>query len=245
MSYHAQRIAEFCLTHRIPCTAENCEAFDTLYAKLLSFNAHTNITRITEAAAVCDKHFLDSLYPLAFGLFPENACVLDLGCGGGFPGLPLSIMRRDLTVTFLDSTAKKLLFVKQMAEEFSLNANVVSARAEDWISGHREAFDVVVSRAVADLPILCELALPYVKVGGKFIAYKSQKGCDLKDKSSELSRSANALSHLGGIIDAVYDTPLFGENGETAEHAVAVIKKIEVTDTIYPRKYAAIKKLPL
>ena len=137
--------------------------------------------------------FIDSLYPLKYNLIPDNAKVIDIGCGAGFPGLPLKMMKKDIDISFVDSTEKKLRFTSSVSDRFSLNAQTYPARAEELVAkGNREVYDVCVSRAVASLQVLCELCLPYVKKDGVFIAYKSMKECDDANTESELFKAKKA-----------------------------------------------------
>ena len=142
---------------------------------LLEVNAHTNLTAIREPVGIIDKHYVDSL--LAMHLIPEGSRVLDLGCGPGFPSIPLAIMRPGLEIVALDSTAKKIDFVQESTEILQLsNITAISGRAEDIkLRKTLGKFDIVVSRAVARLNILCELCLPYLKIGGTVIALKGGK----------------------------------------------------------------------
>ena len=142
---------------------------------LLEVNAHTNLTAIREPVGVVDKHYIDSL--LAMDLIPNGARVLDLGCGPGFPSIPLAIMRPDLEITALDSTAKKIDFVQKSAEILQLsNLKGVCGRAEDAkLRKILGKYDIVVSRAVARLNVLCELCIPYLKIGGCLVALKGAK----------------------------------------------------------------------
>lgn len=145
------------------------------------------------------------MFPLAHGLIPNEASVIDIGCGAGFPGLPLKIIKNDIRISFVDSTAKKLRFTQSISDEFGLDAKIHAARAEELVAtGHREKYDVAVSRAVAALPVLCELCLPFVKVGGLFIAYKSMKECDEANPQSELSMAKKAIPALGSKIAAKF-----------------------------------------
>lgn len=171
---------------------------------------------------------MDSLYPLKYALLPQNATVIDIGCGAGFPGLPLKLLRSDIDISFVDSTEKKLRFTSSVSERFSLDAHVFSARAEELVAkGHREKYDIVVSRAVASLPVLCELCLPFVKVGGAFIAYKSLKECDTANPESELSLAAKAIPALSGKVEKIYPAPLPEADGTVSEHALLLIRKIK------------------
>ena len=213
---------------------------------LSDFNAHTNVTALKTESDICSRHFLDSLYPLKYDLLPQNAKIIDIGCGAGFPGLPLKMLRPDLDISFVDSTEKKLRFTASISEEFSLDAHIFPARAEELVAkGHREKYDIVVSRAVAALPVLCELCLPFVKVGGAFIAYKSLKKCDTANPESELSLAAKAIPALSGKVEKIYPAPLPEADGTVSEHALLLIRKTKPTNPIYPRRYAAIVKKPL
>ena len=244
MGYSAERVAAFCLEKGIEC--DNAADFDILCERLLAFNAHTNVTAIKTESGVCVLHFLDSLYALAYDLIPRGASVIDIGCGAGFPGLPLAMVRKDIHVSFVDSTAKKLKFTSEISDLFGLGADVFPARAEELLAGgHREKYDIAVSRAVASLPVLCELCLPYVKVGGAFIAYKSKKECDTTNPMSELSLAKKAIPALGGKVEVIHDANLTEDDGRIDEHALIVIRKVKATNPIYPRRYAAIVKKPL
>lgn len=246
MSYTSEHILAFCKQNDIACTEETAEKFDSLFQMLSEFNAHTNVTALKTESDICSRHFLDSLYPLKYALLPQNATVIDIGCGAGFPGLPLKLLRSDIDISFVDSTEKKLRFTSSVSERFSLDAHVFPARAEELVAkGHREKYDIVVSRAVASLPVLCELCLPFVKVGGAFIAYKSLKESDASNPESELSLAAKAIPALSGKLEKIYPAPLSEADGTISEHALLMIRKIKPTNPIYPRRYAAIVKKPL
>jgi len=206
---------------------------------LLAVNAHTNLTAIRELTDIVDKHYIDSL--LASDLIPANARMLDLGCGPGFPSIPLAIMRPDLDITGLDSTAKKIDFVKKSAEILQLsNLKGVSGRAEDQkLRKELGKFDVVVSRAVARLNILCELCLPYLKVGGKLIALKGAKF------EEELAEATNATKILGGEVIEIKQIDLTTVKNQTETRGIIVIQLKKEPPQQYPRAYATILKRPL
>ena len=206
---------------------------------LLEVNAHTNLTAIREPVGIVDKHYVDSL--LAMHLISEGARVLDLGCGPGFPSIPLAIMRPDLEIVALDSTAKKIDFVQKSAEILQLsNINAISGRAEDIkLRKTLGKFDVVVSRAVARLNILCELCLPYLKIGGSLIALKGAK------YEEELTEAANAIKVLGGeFIKSEQKSLIITENQEETRGMIVIQLKKD-PPVQYPRAYATILKKPL
>ena len=215
--------------------AELAKRMEYLYNELIRVNSYMNLTAITDVTGVVYRHIADCLCAAKF--IPKNAKVMDVGCGGGFPTLPLAIARPDLEITALDSTAKKLEFVKSVAKDLSLSVKNLPARAEEVANDplYREAFDVCVSRAVARLSILDELCLPFVKVGGLFLALKGQ------DHEAELKEARLGIERLGGKVlsDAEYLIP------DAGTRSVTVIEKIKNTPKEYPRAFAKIKKAPL
>ncbi len=212
--------------------ADKADAFAVLLKELLQFNETTNLTAITEPREVVIRHFIDSL--TVADEIPEGANVIDVGCGGGFPTLPLAIARPDLTITALDSTAKKLTFVDKMAKILSLNVRALAARAEE-IPECREKFDVCVSRAVARMNLLTELCLPQVKVGGKFIAMKAQSG------EEELKEALGGIEKLGGKVMKTSAFTLC----DAGERYLITVDKVAPTPSAYPRPWGKIKKKPL
>lgn len=211
---------------------ENKDAFAALLKDLLAFNAVTNLTAITDPEEVILRHFADSL--TVADKIPEGASVIDVGCGGGFPTLPLAIARRDLSITALDSTAKKLVFVENTAKKLSLKVKTLAARAEE-IPEHREQYDVAVSRAVARMNLLDELCLPLVRVGGLFIAMKGASGME------ELDEAAKGIVALGGKVK---DTDAFTLQS-AGERVLITVEKVSPTPITYPRSWGKIKKKPL
>ena len=201
---------------------ERAAAFNRYAEMLRERNEKINLTAITEPEEVKVKHFLDSCS--AAELLPEGASVLDIGSGAGFPGLPLKIVRPDLTVTLLDSVNKKVAFVSDVVAELKLSGvTAVHARIEDF--PHKGEYDAVVSRAVAELSTLAEYALPFVKIGGAFIAYKSEKA------ESEAEAAASAITLLGGRIREIREA--FVAAGLTRK--LIIIDKIAPTPPKYPR----------
>ncbi len=211
------------------------ERFEILYEKLTETNQVMNLTALTERRDIIIGHFADSLS--AADEIPEGARVIDVGCGGGFPTLPLAIARPDLSVTALDSTTKKLVFVADMAKELELSLETLAMRAEDAskMPQYRENFDVCVSRAVARLSILDEICLPFVKKGGLFIAMKGA------DADAEYDEAKKGIALLGGTLIENKKSTL----ADFGARALLIIEKIENTPEKYPRAYAKIKKSPL
>ena len=200
---------------------------------LLQQNQVMNLTAITEPTAVARLHFLDSLSLLRDGPLAGKA-LIDIGCGAGFPGVPLAIAEPTLRVTLLDSLQKRVNWLKTILPELGVDATCVAARAEEYVAEHREAYDVATSRAVARLNILSELCLPYVKVGGKFLALKGAMA------QAEADEAKTAIEALGGRLSEIREYPV----GE-ATHRIVVVEKVRPTPKAYPRKFAKIKQQPL
>ncbi|MBQ7822416.1 MAG: 16S rRNA (guanine(527)-N(7))-methyltransferase RsmG [Clostridia bacterium] len=221
-------------------TEENTEKFRKLSLLLQKANAETNLTAINDTSEIIVKHIADSL--LACDRFEKSKSVIDIGCGAGFPTLPLAIARPDLNITALDSTGKKIAFVKSTAKALELdNVNAVCARAEEYvaIANKRESFDYATARAVSRLNLLNELALPFVKLGGSFIALKA------KDGDNELAEAQNGINLFGGKVESVKHTILSDGNDFEAQRIIIEIKKIGNTPAKFPRSYAKIAKKPM
>lgn len=207
------------------------------YAELLTEkNKVMNLTAITEPRDIASLHFLDSAALLTAADFAGKT-VADVGTGAGFPGMPLRIVEPTIRLTLLDSLNKRIDFLKEVCEDLGLSdVACVHGRAEEFAANHREDFDIVTSRAVAALPMLAELCLPLVKVGGLFLAMKSV------DSDEELAAAQRAVETLGGRVEAVKDYLIPGTD---VRHRVIILKKIEKTPKKYPRMFAKIKKNPL
>ena len=229
----------FCDNGLRELTAAKEQAFFILLNELLEANKITNLTAITDPEAAIAKHFADSL--LGSESIPNGARVLDLGCGAGFPSLPLAIYRPDLTVLSLDSTAKKVAFVQKAAEKLQLsNLKTLVGRAEDRaIKKQIGKIDLIVSRAVARLNLLCELSLPLLAVGGSLLALKGAKG------EEELKEAQSAIRILGGAVKSCDQRALLLLDGGVEERTILQIQKIKETPKEYPRSFAAMQKKPL
>ena len=215
---------------------ELIEPLETFSRMLLEKNQVMNLTAITDPRDVAVLHLLDSLTLTGLARL-EGRTVVDVGTGAGFPGVPLAIARPSARVTLLDSLGKRVDFLRESCRTLGLdNVECVHGRAEEFAGERRETFDLAVSRAVAALPVLCELCLPLVKVGGAFWAMKSV------DTEEEISASKTAVKVLGGRIQAVSDYTI-----PTTEvvHRVVCIQKTAPTPKKYPRRFALIKKQPL
>ena len=197
-------------------------AFDRYAEMLTERNEKVNLTAITDPDEIRVKHFTDSL--AAIDLIKTGATVLDIGSGAGFPGIPLKIARDDISVTLLDSVNKKVAFMNDVIADLGLkNIEAVHARIEDF--PHKGEFDVAVSRAVAELTTLAEYALPFVKVGGTFVAYKSEKA------EAEAAAAGNAVALLGGRLREIREVNV--APGLTRK--LIVVDKIDPTPLKYPR----------
>lgn len=200
---------------------------------LLEKNQVMNLTAITDPEQVAKLHFLDSLTLLTLGDLSGKK-VIDVGCGGGFPGVPLKIACPKMKLTLLDSLGKRMDWLAQTLPTLGLEVECLTARAEEAVATRREQYDFAVSRAVARLNILCELCLPYVKVGGAFLA---MKGAAAKE---ELEEAGKAIAVLGGRLEKRTE---FGVDG--TEHSILVIRKVKPTPAQYPRRFTKIKQKPL
>lgn len=225
-------ITEILSPLRPDLTKAQLQQFETYYAMLADWNTRVNLTAITEPEDVAKKHFLDSFAAAPY--LKPDAKIADVGTGAGFPGLPLLILRPDLSVTLIDSLQKRLVFLEAVLKELKLSAELVHARAEDAGQNpkYREKFDAALTRAVSALPVLCELTLPLVKVGGVSIAYKG-------DSAEELAASKNALNLLHATAERVRVSSDYGAR------ELVILTKNAPTPKQYPRKAGTPAKNPL
>lgn len=196
-------------------------------------NEVMNLTGITEDAPVAKLHLLDSL-TVAACVDLTGKSLIDVGCGAGFPGVPLAIACKDTKVTLLDSLGKRMKWLEEILPQLGISATCVTARAEEAVASCRESYDVATSRAVARLNILLELTAPYVKVGGFVVALKGSAA------KEELQEAKNAIKKLGLELVELREFSFDG-----ASHGVIVLKKVAPTPAAYPRRFAKIKQLPL
>ena len=212
------------------------EQMDTLCAfgaAVVRQNQVMNLTAITEPAQVAKLHLLDSLSVLS-ALDLRGKKLIDVGCGAGFPGVPLAIACPEAQVTLLDSLGKRITWLKEILPQLGIQAECVTARAEEAVVSCRESYDIATSRAVARLNILLELLAPYVKVGGAVVALKGSAA------KEELGECGDAIKKLGLRQEAFLEFPVDG-----ASHALIVLRKGAPTPKMYPRRYAKIKQSPL
>ncbi len=218
---------------------DKAEKFYALTVRMLEENEKYNLTAIKEPKKIILNHYADCA-SLAARL-PKKCNIADVGCGAGFPTLPVAILRDDVKITAIDSTEKRVRYVAETAGMLGLsNVVAVTMRAEDGGKSpeYREKFDVVTARAVAEMRVLTELCLPYVKVGGEMIAMKG------KNAEFELAGAKKAIAILGGVLDKCEEITLT-DGTETLSHPLIFLKKKTKTPAAYPRPYAQISKKPL
>ncbi|MBR3145299.1 MAG: 16S rRNA (guanine(527)-N(7))-methyltransferase RsmG [Clostridia bacterium] len=227
-------IEPICRSFGVELTRETKTRLSIYGDLLIEYNKSVNLTAIVEPSEIVIKHFLDCI------LFFKNICpkekssIIDIGTGAGFPGMVLLIIRPDLKLTLMDALEKRLNFLRVVLQKTGLSATLVHSRAEDGAKDplYREQFDYATARAVAALPVLCELSIPYIKVGGYFVAMKG----DAVD--SEVAKAKGAFKILGADNPSVYYETLTGNE----KRAFVVSKKISQTSPKYPRSFAKIKK---
>ena len=210
-----------------------CKQLCDFAEAMVEQNKVMNLTGITEPAEVAKLHLLDSLTLLSLQDM-KGKKVIDVGCGAGFPGVPLAIACPAAQVTLLDSLGKRMNWLEQVLPTLGVKAKCVTARAEEAVANCREEYDIATSRAVARLNILLELTAPYVKVGGYVMAMKGTAA------NEELAEAKNAISKLGLQLESVTEFPI-----DDTAHTVILLKKVRPTPAKFPRRYAKIKQMPL
>ena len=218
---------------KLTLSEEQTDTLCAFGAAVVRQNQVMNLTAITEPAQVAKLHLLDSLSVLS-ALDLRGKKLIDVGCGAGFPGVPLAIACPEAQVTLLDSLGKRITWLKEILPQLGIQAECVTARAEEAVVSCRESYDIATSRAVARLNILLELLAPYVKVGGAVVALKGSAA------KEELGECGDAIKKLGLRQEAFLEFPVDG-----ASHALIVLRKVAPTPKMYPRRYAKIKQSPL
>ncbi len=215
-------------------TETQYEKFNKYAEFLVEYNKNVNLTSITESQEILTKHFIDSILLEKYTDIPHNMSLIDVGTGAGFPSLPLKIIRNDIKVTLLDSLAKRITFLEKLCVLLEIDAEFIHGRAEDIARKpeYREKFDFSCARAVANLSVLSEYCIPFVKNGGYFLS--------MKGPNENISSSDNAIKILGGKVDRIIDYKL-----ESDSRKIIVVKKISQTPTKYPRNSGQIKKKSL
>lgn len=222
----------------IELTDEQIDKLIRYFELLIEWNEKMNLTALTEPHDVALKHFCDSILLLKYAEIPKNSSLIDVGTGAGFPSLPIKIVRPDVKLCLLDSLNKRLVFLSEVVKELWLeNVKIVHSRAEDGArkAELREKFDFATSRAVAQLNVLSEYCLPYVKVGGAFLSMKG------KYSEEEIASAKSGIKLLGGKTEKVNTYNL----ADGSERTIINVKKISKTDKLYPRTSAKIKNKPL
>jgi len=225
MDKELEKIYSYFKSFDIELSTIQQKQFLDYYKLLIEWNLKFNLTAITDFNEVLEKHFLDSVQ--AFKLFRENSTIIDIGCGAGFPSIPIKILRPDLNFTLVDSVNKKIIFLNEIISALNLKSiKAIHSRAEDLAKkkDFRENFDYSIARAVSKLNTLYEYTLPFLKINGKLIAYKS---CDVEE---EIEISNNACKELGGIVENIINVSF-----SNFERKLVVVNKVNSTSSKYPR----------
>ena len=223
----------------LACSDDQVNKFETYMQGILAWNEKVNLTRITQPDEFIVKHFLDSLVCCTHKEYQNARKIIDVGTGAGFPGIPLAIMSADKNFVLMDSLGKRLKIIDELCAEAGIsNVETIHARAEELARNkqHREKYDLCVSRAVANMAVLAEYCLPFIKVGGCLMAYKGPEAAE------EAEAAKNAIKLLGGNLAEIYDASL---EKYDIYHKIVVIKKVKNTVSKYPRKAGTPTKEPL
>ena len=224
--------------YAVRLTDDRLKQFDTYYQLLVAWNQKINLTAITDPEGVAVKHFADSLSFFNYCTIPEGGALIDIGTGAGFPGIVLKIVRPDIKLTLLDSLKKRFLFLEDLLSSLGLEATFLQGRAEEYGQNlnYRGSYDVAVSRAVAQLNILSEYCLPFVRLSGRFVAFKGG------NSEEEINSAKHAIQTLGGKLAAVHSFSLPMDGGS---RSLVEIEKVQPTSDKYPRNNGRIKAKPL
>ena len=233
MDEKLQYIIDTFLSAGMTICIEQARKYFLLYEYMVEYNKNINLTSITEFDDVVMKHFIDSVLPFARLNITNGASFIDVGTGAGYPALPLLIYRPDLRGTLCDSLGKRCVYLEKVCEKIEVSAEVIHARGEELGRKRRECFDIATARAVSAMPVLSEYCIPFVKIGGMFVA--------LKSVNEDITASENAIRSLGGKLESVTDYKLPNSD----DRRVVIVKKITETPIKYPRNSANIVKKPL
>ena len=223
----------------LECSDRQAGQFEGYMRGVLEWNEKVNLTRITEPEEFVVKHFLDSLVCCNRREFRQAESIIDVGTGAGFPGVPLAILAPEKKFVLMDSLAKRLKIIDELCDKAGIsNVETVHARAEEFARNkkHREKYDLCVSRAVANMAVLSEYCLPFIKVGGGFMAYKGPEA------AAEAAEAEKAIKLLGGSLQEIFDASL---EKYSISHKIVLIKKVKNTVSKYPRKAGTPTKEPL
>lgn len=218
---------------------EQVDSFIKYKDMLKEWNEKINLTAITDDSEIITKHFIDSISIIKSGVIKDNMSLIDVGTGAGFPGIPLKIIMPSLKVVLLDALNKRVNFLNSVINEIGLkDISVVHGRAEDFAKNknYREKFDIATARAVANMMVLSEYCIPFVKIGGYFVAMKGPAA------NEEVSLSSNAIGTLGGKFRGIVETVI---PGEELNHKIVIVEKINNTHEKYPRKAGVVEKKPI
>ena len=239
MTEYKALLSDCCMQMGVPLSEQQTEQFMTYLSLLLEWNERMNLTAITEKRDVVLKHFADCLSLIPAIPSWDGLRVIDVGTGAGFPGIPIKIARPAVEMTLLDSLQKRIGFLEEVVEQLGLDSvSCIHSRAEDGGQNpvYREQYDFCVSRAVANLAVLSEYCLPFVKIGGRLAALKGP------DAEQEVEQAAGALEKLGGRLTEIQDVTIPHTD---LSHKLVLIEKIAPTPKQYPRKAGKISKAPL
>lgn len=234
-----KKLIEYLEKNKISYDNNMIDKFDAYRSGILQWNEFVNLTAIRDPEEFTVKHFIDSIACHNFAEYQNSEKILDLGTGAGFPGVPLAILSPEKEFVLVDSLNKRLKIINELCENIGIgNVTTVHGRAEDLAKApnHREKYDMCISRAVANLAVLCEYCLPFIKTGGYMAAYKGA------DASREAEEAEIAVKLLGGKLHRIVDTAF---DDTIDEHKILLIKKIAKTSSKYPRKAGTPAKEPL